>query len=154
MLQIGDKAPDFLGRDENGKEIRLSDYAGKKVALYFYPKDNTSGCTAEACSLRDHRDDMRDAGYEVIGVSVQDEKSHQKFIDKHALNFPLIADTEHTLVEAFGVWQEKSLYGRKYMGTVRTTFLIDETGTITHVFGPKQIKTKIHGEQLLDAIKA
>ena len=137
MLTIGDKAPDLLGRDENGKEIRLSDYAGRKVALYFYPKDNTSGCTAEACSLR-----------------VQDEASHQKFISKHALNFPLIADTDHRLVEAFGVWQEKSLYGRKYMGTVRATFLIDEAGVITHVFSGKEIKTKIHGEQLMQAIKA
>ena len=154
MLTIGDKAPDLLGRDENGKEIRLSDYKGRKVALYFYPKDNTSGCTAEACSLRDHRHDLRDAGYEVIGVSVQDEASHQKFISKHALNFPLIADTDHRLVEAFGVWQEKSLYGRKYMGTVRATFLIDEAGVITHVFSGKEIKTKIHGEQLMQAIKA
>ena len=152
MLTIGDKAPDLLGRDENGRELRLSDFKGRKVALYFYPKDNTSGCTAEACSLRDHRDDLRDAGYEVIGVSVQDETSHQKFIGKHNLNFPLIADTDHILVEAFGVWQEKSFCGRTFMGTVRTTFLIDETGTITHVFGPKQIKTKIHGEQILQAL--
>lgn len=153
MLTIGDKAPDLLGRDENGQEIRLSDFKGRKVALYFYPKDNTSGCTAEACSLRDHRDGLREAGYEVVGASVQDEASHRKFIDKHALNFPLIADTSHELVEAFGVWQEKSLYGRKFMGTVRTTFLIDETGVVTHVFGPKQIKTKTHGEQLLEAVK-
>ncbi len=153
MLTIGDKAPDVLGSDESGREVRLSDFRGRRVALYFYPKDNTSGCTAEACSLRDHRDDLRQAGYEVVGVSVQDAASHRKFIDKHALNFPLIADTDHRLVEAFGVWQEKSLYGRKFMGIVRTTFLIDETGTITHVFGSKQIKTKIHAEQLLDAIK-
>ncbi|MBP3227817.1 MAG: thioredoxin-dependent thiol peroxidase [Bacteroidaceae bacterium] len=153
MITIGDKVPDLLGRDENGKELRLGDFAGRKIALYFYPKDNTSGCTAEACSLRDHRDELRQAGYEVIGVSVQDEASHRKFIDKHALNFPLIADTDHKLVEAFGVWQEKSLYGRKFMGTMRTTFLIDESGIVTHVFGPKQIKTKIHAEQLLDAVK-
>lgn len=146
--------PELLGRDENGKDVRMSDYKGRKLALYFYPKDNTSGCTAEACSLRDHRQDLRQAGYEVVGVSIQDEASHQKFINKHGLNFPLIADTEHKLVEAFGLWQEKSLYGRKYMGTVRTTYLIDETGTITHVFGPKQIKTKIHGEQILEAINA
>lgn len=152
MLTIGDKAPELLGRDENGRELRLSDFKGRKVALYFYPKDNTPGCTAEACSLRDHRDELRDAGYEVIGVSVQDEASHQKFIDKHSLNFPLIADTDHTLVEAFGVWQEKSFCGRKFMGTVRTTFLIDENGIITHIFGPKQIKTKIHGEQILEIV--
>lgn len=154
MLNIGDKVPELLGRDENGKDVRMSDYKGRKLALYFYPKDNTSGCTAEACSLRDHRQDLRQAGYEVVGVSIQDEASHQKFINKHGLNFPLIADTEHKLVEAFGLWQEKSLYGRKYLGTVRTTYLIDETGTITHVFGPKQIKTKIHGEQILEAINA
>lgn len=153
MITIGDKAPDLLGKDQDGNEVRLSHYPGRKVALYFYPKDNTSGCTAQACSLRDHRDDLRDAGYEVIGVSVQDEASHRKFIDKHALNFPLIADTDHQLVEAFGVWQEKSLYGRKYMGTVRTTFLIDENGVVTHILGAKQIKTKIHGEQLLQTIK-
>ena len=148
-MQIGDKAPEVLGRNEKGEEIRLSDFKGKKLALYFYPKDNTSGCTAEACSIRDNYAALQKAGFAIVGVSVQDEKSHQKFIEKYELPFPLIADTEHTLVETFGVWQEKSMYGRKYMGTVRTTFIINEDGVVEKIFGPKQIKTKIHGEQLL-----
>ncbi|MBQ7663620.1 MAG: peroxiredoxin, partial [Bacteroidaceae bacterium] len=140
---------DILGRNEKGEEIRVSDFKGRKLALYFYPKDNTPGCTAEACSIRDNYAALQAAGYAIVGVSVQDEKSHQKFIEKYELPFPLIADTEHTLVEAFGVWQEKSMCGRKYMGTVRTTFIINEEGIIEKIFGPKEIKTKIHGEQLL-----
>ena len=148
-MQIGDKAPAILGRNEKGEEIRLSDFKGKKLALYFYPKDNTPGCTAEACSIRDNYAALQAAGYAIVGVSVQDEKSHQKFIEKHALPFPIIADTDHALVEAFGVWQEKSMCGRKYMGTVRTTFIINEEGSVEKIYGPKQIKTKIHGEQLL-----
>lgn len=149
-MNIGDKAPEILGKDENGKEIRLSDYKGQKLVLYFYPKDNTSGCTAEACSLRDNYSELRKAGYEVVGVSVDDEKSHQKFIAKNELPFPLIADTEKTLVEQFGVWGEKSMYGRKYFGTIRTTFIIDENGVIEKIIGPKQIKTKIHASQILE----
>ncbi|MBO4744611.1 MAG: thioredoxin-dependent thiol peroxidase [Bacteroidales bacterium] len=149
-MNIGDKAPEILGKDENGKEIRLSDYKGQKLVLYFYPKDNTSGCTAEACSLRDNYSELRKAGYAVVGVSVDDEKSHQKFIAKNELPFPLIADTEKTLVEQFGVWGEKSMYGRKYFGTIRTTFIIDENGVIEKIIGPKQIKTKIHASQILE----
>ena len=118
--------------------------------LYFYPKDNTSGCTAEACSLRDNYSELRNAGYAVVGVSVDDEKSHQKFIAKNELPFPLIADTDKTLVEQFGVWGEKSMYGRKYFGTIRTTFIIDENGIIEKIIGPKQIKTKIHASQILE----
>lgn len=125
-MNIGDKAPEILGINENGEEIRLSAYRGKKVVLYFYPKDNTSGCTAEACSLRDNYSELRKKGYEVIGVSVDSDKSHRNFIDKHQLPFTLIADTEKTLVTEMGVWGEKSMYGRKYMGTFRTTFIIDE----------------------------
>jgi len=148
-MNIGDKAPDKLGINEKGEEIRLSDYKGKKVVLYFYPKDNTSGCTAEACSLRDRYDELQTRGYEVIGVSVDDGVSHQKFIDKYNLPFTLIADTGKELVQAMGVWGEKSMYGRKYMGTMRTTYIINEEGIIEQIFLPKQIKTKTHAEQIL-----
>ena len=148
-MNIGDKVPERLGLNEKGEEVLLSNYRGKKVVLYFYPKDNTSGCTAEACSLRDNYSALREQGYEVIGVSVDSAVSHQKFIDKHTLPFTLIADTEHELVEAMGVWGEKSMYGRKYMGTFRTTFIIDENGVVEQVYLPKQIKTSTHGEQLL-----
>ncbi|MBQ7942162.1 MAG: thioredoxin-dependent thiol peroxidase [Muribaculaceae bacterium] len=148
-MNIGDKVPEILGKDENGEEIKLSAYRGKKIVLYFYPKDNTSGCTAEACSLRDKYADLRKQGYEVIGVSVDSEVSHRKFITKYALPFPLIADTDKKLVEQMGVWGEKSMYGRKYMGTFRTTFIIDENGIIEKIFSPKEINTKTHGEQIL-----
>ncbi len=148
-MEIGNKAPEILGYDQNGKEIKLSDYAGRKLVLYFYPKDSTSGCTTEACNLRDNYSELRKAGYEVVGVSVDDGKSHNKFIEKNALPFQLIADTDKTLVEAFGVWGEKSMYGRKYMGTFRTTFIINEEGIITNIFLPKQIKVKEHAEQIL-----
>lgn len=148
-LQVGDKAPDVLGVNQNGKEIKLSDYKGKKVILYFYPKDNTSGCTAEACSMRDEYADLTKTGYEVIGVSVDSEVSHQKFIEKFDLPFNLIADTGKKLSEQFGTWGEKSMYGRKYMGMFRTTFIIDENGVIEKIYLPKQIKTKIHALQVL-----
>ena len=149
MIKIGDKAPETLGRDENGKEIRLSDFKGKTLVLYFYPKDMTSGCTAQACNLRDNYSELRRQGYAVVGVSVQDEKSHQKFIAKNELPFPLIADTDHTLNEAFGTWGEKSMYGRKYFGTFRTTFIINEEGIVERIIGPKEIKTKDHTAQIL-----
>ena len=152
-MNVGDKAPEVLGLNEKGEEILLSQYRGKKVGLYFYPKDNTSGCTAEACSLRDQYADLKEAGVEVIGVSVDSAASHQKFIAKHELPFTLIADTEKTLVEAMGVWGEKSMYGRKYMGTFRTTFIINEEGVIEHIFLPKQIKTKTHADQIRDYLK-
>ena len=148
-MNIGDKAPERLGINEKGEEVLLSSYRGKKVVLYFYPKDNTSGCTAEACSLRDNYNALRQQGYEVIGVSVDSAASHQKFIDKYALPFTLIADTDKELVQAMGVWGEKSMYGRKYMGTFRTTFILDEHGVVEQVYLPKQIKTSTHGEQLL-----
>ena len=148
-MTIGTKAPDLLGLNEKGEEIRLSHYAGKKLVLYFYPKDSTSGCTTEACNLRDNYATLRRAGYEVVGVSVDSATSHQKFIAKHELPFPLIADTEKTLVEAFGVWGEKSMYGRKYMGTFRTTFIINEEGIVERIFLPKEIKVKVHAEQIL-----
>lgn len=149
-IQIGDKVPDLLGTDQDGKEVRMSDYAGKKVALYFYPKDNTSGCTAEACSLRDGYGALQAKGYEVIGVSKDSAKSHQGFIQKQNLPFRLIADTDTTLQQLFGVWAEKKMCGRVYMGTLRATFIIDEQGVVTHVIGPKEVKTKDHANQILN----
>lgn len=148
-MNVGDKAPEVLGVNEKGERILLSNYRGKKVVLYFYPKDNTSGCTAEACSLRDNYSALKGKGYEVIGVSVDSAASHKKFIEKHELPFTLIADTDKSLVNEMGVWGEKSMYGRKYMGTFRTTFIINEEGVVEKVFSPKEVKTKTHGEQLL-----
>ena len=142
MKNIGDKAPEVLGINEKGEEIRLSAYKGKKIVLYFYPKDSTSGCTAQACSLRDNYSELRKAGYEVIGVSVDSEK--------YNLPFTLIADTDKKLVEEFGVWGEKKLYGRAYMGTFRTTFLINEEGIIERIITPKEVKTKEHASQILN----
>ena len=148
-MNIGDKAPELLGRDENGNELKISDFKGKKLVLYFYPKDSTPGCTSEACNLRDNYQRLLERGYAVVGVSVQDEKSHKRFIEKYQLPFPLIADTDHKLVEAFGVWGEKKMAGRTYMGTIRTTFVIDEEGRVAEIYGPKQIKVKEHAEQIL-----
>lgn len=149
MIQVGDKAPQVLGIDQNGQEIQLSQYAGRKVVLYFYPKDSTPGCTAQACNLRDNYEALRQAGYEVIGVSVDSTQSHLKFIEKNQLPFPLISDTEKTLVEQFGVWGEKSMCGRKYMGTFRTTFLLNEEGVVERIITPKEVKTKEHAVQIL-----
>ena len=146
---IGDMVPDVLGTDQNGNEIKRSDFPGKFIALYFYPKDMTSGCTAQACNLRDNYAALQAAGYQVIGVSADSAESHQKFIDKNSLPFPLIADPDHKLLEDFGVWGEKSMYGRKYMGTFRTTFIIDPEGKVVRIIGPKQIKTKDHAAQIL-----
>ena len=151
-MNIGDKAPELLGVDQDGREVRLSDFAGHDLVLYFYPKDNTSGCTAEACSFRDNIGELSAKGYEVLGVSINTADSHRKFIEKQQLPFHLIADTDHRLTEEMGVWGEKSMCGRKYMGTLRTTFLIDENGVITDVFTPKQIKTKEHATQILSKI--
>ncbi|HLP03970.1 MAG TPA: thioredoxin-dependent thiol peroxidase [Paludibacter sp.] len=148
-LQVGDKAPEVLGVNQDGKEIRLSDFAGKKLVLYFYPKDNTPGCTAQACSLRDGYDELRKQGYEVIGVSADSAASHLKFIEKQGLPFNLIADTDKKLAETFGTWGEKTLYGKVYMGMFRTTFLIDENGVITRVIPPKEVNTKDHSSQIL-----
>ena len=153
MKNIGEQVPDLLGVDENGNEVRISSFIGKKLVLYFYPKDNTSGCTAEACSLRDHYEQIKEAGYEIIGVSIDGEASHRKFIEKQSLPFSLVADTDKQLVQEMGVWAEKSMYGRKYMGTLRTTFLVGNDGAIEHVFSPKEIKTSTHGAQILAHIK-
>ena len=149
-MNIGDKCPELLGRDQNGNEFKLSDFAGKKLVLYFYPKDMTPGCTNEACNLRDNYERFLDMGYAVVGVSVDDENKHQKFIEKHSLPFPLIADTDHKLVEAFGVWGEKKMYGRTYMGVFRTTFVISEAGIVERIIGPKEIKVKDHAKQILE----
>lgn len=149
MMKIGDRAPAVLGKDEQGREIRLSDYKGRKLVLYFYPKDNTSGCTSEACSLRDRYEELQGAGYEVVGVSKDSAASHQKFKEKHSLPFPLIADVDKTLLEAMGAWGEKNMYGRKTMGTIRTTFIINEEGIIENILAGKQVKTKEHAAQIL-----
>lgn len=149
MINIGDKIPEILGKDQNGNEIKSSDYAGKKLVLYFYPKDMTPGCTNEACNLRDNYSELRAQGYEVLGVSVDDEKKHQNFIAKHELPFSLIADTDKKLVEEFGVWGEKKMCGRTYMGTFRTTFLVNEEGVVERIITPKEVKVKDHAKQIL-----
>lgn len=146
-LKVGDIAPDFAVNDQSGRQVKLSDFKGKKVVLYFYPKDNTPGCTAEACNLRDNYQALMKAGYVVLGVSKDDEKSHQKFIDKFELPFPLLADTEKDIHEKYGTWVEKSMYGRKYMGSARVTFLIDENGKIEEII--EKVKTKDHTAQIL-----
>ena len=147
-LQVGDPAPDFTANDQNGQPISLHDFKGKKLVLYFYPKDDTPGCTAQACDLRDNYERMLAQGYAVVGVSVDDEASHQKFIKKFDLPFPLLADTDHRVVEAYGVWAEKKNYGRTYMGTVRTTFVIDEEGKIEDIIS--KVNTKEHTHQILN----
>jgi peroxiredoxin Q/BCP len=146
-LNIGDKAPEFKAIDQDGKEINLSQYAGKKVILYFYPKDNTPGCTAEACDLRDNYDHLTNNGFDVIGVSTDSEKSHQKFIEKYNLPFRLIADTDKKVSEAFGVYGLKKFMGKEYMGINRTTFVIDENGMIENVV--EKVDTKNHTAQLV-----
>lgn len=148
-MNIGDQAPDLLGLDEQGNELRLSQFRGQRVVLYFYPKDNTPGCTAEACSFRDHEAELAAAGYAVVGVSADSAQSHVRFRERHGLPFHLVADTQRQLIEAFGAWGEKKMCGRTYMGILRTTFVIDEEGRIAHIFTPKQIKTKTHAEQVL-----
>lgn len=149
-MEVGDKIPEVLGMDQHGNEIKASDYAGRGLVLYTYPKDNTSGCTAEACSLRDAKEQLAAAGYDVVGVSKDSAVSHEKFIEKQNLNFPLIADTDTALLQELGAWGEKNMYGRKTMGTLRTTYVVGPDGKIEHIFTPKQIKTKIHAQQILD----
>ena len=146
-LKEGSKAPVFTAKNQHGVEVSLEDFKGQLVVLYFYPKDDTPGCTAEACDFRDNYAALIDKGIEVLGVSVDDEKSHVKFIDKHNLPFTLLADTDHTIVNAYGVWVEKNMYGKKYMGTQRTTFVIDGEGTIAHII--KKVDTKNATQQLL-----
>jgi len=146
-IKKGDNAPQFQGKNQKGETISLATYAGKKLVLYFYPKDDTPGCTAEACDLRDNYDRFIQEGYAILGVSPDDEKKHQKFIDKYDLPFDLLADTEKETCEMYGVWVKKSMYGREYMGVARTTFIINEDGTIEDVI--EKVKTKEHTNQIL-----
>lgn len=148
MLKIGDKAPEVLGLDQNGKEVKISDFGGKKIVLYFYPKDSTPGCTAEACSLRDGLDDLKDAGYAVVGVSKDSAKSHQNFIAKQNLNFPLISDQDKNLIEYFGVWGEKKMCGKTCFGVVRTTFILAPDGTVENII--TNVNTKDAAKQILE----
>jgi peroxiredoxin Q/BCP len=150
-LKEGDMAPDFTAKDQNGKTVSLSDFRGKNVILYFYPKDDTPGCTAEACSFRDNYQSMLSKGFDVIGVSTDDEKSHKKFETKYSLPFTLIADTDKSIVEAYGLWVEKNMYGKKYMGTARTTFLINEAGIIDKVI--EKVDTKNSSQQVIDLLQ-
>lgn len=146
-LKEGDKAPDFIARDQNGDTISLKDFIGKKVVLYFYPKDATPGCTAQACNLRDHDEVLKKNGFEVIGVSADPEKAHQKFIEKHKLPFPLISDTGKVVCKDYGIWGEKKFMGKTYDGIHRTTFVISEKGIIEKIV--TKVDTKNHTEQLL-----
>lgn len=146
-LKIGDQAPEINIKDQDGKTHQLADYKGKKLVLYFYPKDATPGCTAQACNLRDNIPALKKLGYEVLGVSADNEKSHQKFIEKQQLNFPLLADTEKELIQRYGVWGEKKFMGKTFDGIHRTTFIIDEQGKIADII--TKVKTKEHTDQIL-----
>ena len=147
MIKIGDKMPEFQVMDQNGNMVDSKDLTGKKTIIYFYPKDNTSGCTQEACNLRDNYQAMQAKGYNVIGVSKDSVKSHKNFAQKYDLPFTLLADTSTELIQAFGAWGEKSLYGKKYMGTLRTTFIFDEKGILTEII--EKVDTKNHASQIL-----
>ncbi len=152
LLEVGDKAPAFKTKDQDGKAVSLSEFKGQKAVLYFYPKDDTPGCTKEACSFRDAWAQLKRRKVAVLGVSIDDEKSHRKFAEKFSLPFTLLADTDKKIVNAYGVWGEKSMYGRKYMGTHRVTYLIDEKGKIAAVW-PK-VKPEGHAEEILAAVDA
>ncbi|MEZ5344850.1 MAG: thioredoxin-dependent thiol peroxidase [Pyrinomonadaceae bacterium] len=152
MLNEGDKAPAFTVKDQDGKSVKLSDYKGKKVVLYFYPRDMTPGCTKQACSLRDGFAELKKKKIVVLGVSTDDEQSHQKFIEKYELPFTLLADTQQKVSEKYGVWVEKNMYGKKYMGIKRTTFLIDENGKIVKIF--KKVNVSEHADEVLKAFAA
>ncbi len=150
-LKEGQQAPEFTGADQEGNTVTLSQFKGSKVVLYFYPKDDTPGCTAEACDFRDNYQGLKAKGIVVLGVSVDDEQSHQKFAAKHSLPFTLLADTDKKIVEAYGVWGEKNMYGKKYMGTNRSTFIIDENGVIIHII--KKVDTKNSTAQVLELLE-
>lgn len=143
MLKVGDKLPEVLGHDVSGREVKASDYAGKPMIVYFYPKDNTPGCTAEACSLRDGYDELRSLGYEVVGISKDSPASHSRFAEKHGLPFTLLSDESTEVNQAFGVWQKKKMAGREYMGTVRTTFVTDAAHIITHVINKVDTRNSV-----------
>ena len=147
-LKIGDKAPDFEGKNQNNESVKLSNFIGEKVVLYFYPRDNTPGCTAQACNLKDNFNELSRKGYKIIGVSSDSIKSHKKFEEKYSLPFDLISDEDKAIHKSYGTWIEKSMYGRKYMGTARWTFIIDENGIINNII--EKVKTKEHTNQILD----
>jgi peroxiredoxin Q/BCP len=149
-LKVGDKAPDFEGINQDGENVALKNFAGKKLILYFYPKDNTPGCTAESCNLNDNYNSWLDKGFEVLGVSPDSVKSHQNFKNKYNLQFDLIADTEKEILQKYGAWGEKNMYGKKYMGVLRTTFIIDENGVIEEIF--EKVKTKDHTSQIIKSL--
>lgn len=151
-MNVGDRIPEVLGRDQDGNEILSSGYRGRKLVLYSYPRANTPGCTAEACSLQAHKAELEAAGYSIVGVSRDREALQKKFAEANGLEFPLIADTETTLLQQLGCWGEKVACGRRTVGTLRTTYLVGEDGVIEKVFSPKEIKTKIHAEQILEYI--
>ena len=151
-MNIGDKIPELLGVDQSGREIKASDYKGRKIVLYSFPKAGTPGCSSEACSLQQHRLELQAAGYAVVGVSKDRQETQRKFADKYKLCFPLIADTEATLLQELGCWGERVICGRKTLGILRTTYIVDENGVIEKIFMPKEIKTKIHAEQILNYI--
>ncbi|MBR5780461.1 MAG: peroxiredoxin [Bacteroidales bacterium] len=153
-MNIGDRIPEILGIDQDGNEIKSSDYRGRKIVLYSYPKANTSGCTAEACSLQAHKAELEAAGYAIIGVSKDKKELQKKFAEAQGLEFPLIADTETTLLQELGCWGEKVACGRRTIGILRTTYLVNEEGIIEKIFTPKEIKTKIHAEQILEALRS
>lgn len=150
-LQVGDKAPAFKGKDQNGNVVSLADLKGKKVVLYFYPEDDTPTCTVQACNLRDHYGLLKQEGFEVLGISPDEEKKHKKFEAKYNLPFTLLADPEHKIIDRYGVWDEKQLYGRKYMGILRTTFVLDEKGIIRKIF--LRPRNKQHAEEIVEAWK-
>ncbi|MBC8054439.1 MAG: thioredoxin-dependent thiol peroxidase [Sphingobacteriaceae bacterium] len=149
-LKEGDAAPKFTAKDQNGNTVALDDFTGKDVILYFYPKDDTPGCTAEACDFRDNYQSLQQQGFTVIGVSTDDEKSHQKFVNKYQLPFTLISDTEKSIVEAYGVWIEKNMYGKKYMGTARKTFIIEKGGVIKKII--EKVDTSASSQQVIDLL--
>lgn len=149
-MNVGDKIPEVLGTDQDGNEIKSSQYRGRKLVLYSYPRANTSGCTAEACSLQAHKEELAAAGYQIIGISKDKQATQKKFADTQGLQFPLISDTETLLLQQLGMWGEKVACGRKTIGILRTTFLVNEEGIVEKIFTPKEIKTKIHAEQILE----
>ena len=148
VLKVGDKAPEFNGKDQNGNKIRLQQFTGRKLALYFYPKDNTPGCTTEACNLRDNYSDLKKNGYEIVGVSADSEKSHQNFIAKFSLPFPLISDEEKKIIKDYGAWGEKKMYGKAYEGILRMTFIISEKGIIEKII--EKVKISEHSKQIFE----
>lgn len=151
-LKVGSKAPAFSLKNADGKTVKLSDFKGKKVVIYFYPKDMTPGCTTEACAFRDDYAQLKKRNVEILGVSADDEKSHQKFAEKYSLPFPLLSDPDHSMIEKYGAWGEKSMYGKKYMGIKRMTYIIDEDGKVAHVFA--KVKPETHSREVIEKVES